>query len=240
MMFLNRPDGPSAPMCGNKNGFSTLVKVSHKKDLNLSIRVQGPSYKWNLKFTQISCKDVKEFKSPGNCGASNPNGVANFQFNTVEDAFSIEVRNCKDGKCVAKKRRMKRDTYWDSLTEAQLTKGIQRFLPKNPTQRQIEDVLTKIIDGTETQINQYPWMVSLQVAGGHGCGGTLITENWVLTAAHCVDLPIVPDFKDRITMVLGEHDFTTSTEAITITRKVQKVSHYILIAFLDTLIFVYL
>lgn len=33
-----------------------------------------------------------------------------------------------------------------------------------------------------------PWMVSLQSAGGsHFCGGTLIANNRVLTAAHCVE-----------------------------------------------------
>lgn len=34
----------------------------------------------------------------------------------------------------------------------------------------------------------HPWMVSLQTAaGGHFCGGTLITNTRVLTAAHCVE-----------------------------------------------------
>ena len=49
-----------------------------------------------------------------------------------------------------------------------------------------ENILTKIIDGTETSINEYPWTVSLQIADGHICGGSLISENWVLTAAHCI------------------------------------------------------
>ena len=31
------------------------------------------------------------------------------------------------------------------------------------------------------------WMASLRLNGSHNCGATLIKQNWILTAAHCVD-----------------------------------------------------
>jgi chitodextrinase len=44
-----------------------------------------------------------------------------------------------------------------------------------------------IVGGTETTANSRPYQVALLMNGRQGCGGTLISPNWVLTAAHCLD-----------------------------------------------------
>merc|ERR1712098_775943 len=45
----------------------------------------------------------------------------------------------------------------------------------------------RIVGGFEAEPNQWPWQVALFVDNAWFCGGSLISENYVLTAAHCVD-----------------------------------------------------
>ncbi|KAB0804632.1 hypothetical protein PPYR_01602 [Photinus pyralis] len=45
----------------------------------------------------------------------------------------------------------------------------------------------KIVNGTDAKLGEIPYIVSLRFAGYHNCGGSIVSENHVLTAAHCVD-----------------------------------------------------
>ncbi|KAL4617276.1 granzyme K-like [Arapaima gigas] len=60
-----------------------------------------------------------------------------------------------------------------------------------------------IVGGKKVKPHSRPWMVSIQVNDYHTCGGTLIKNQWVLTAAHCKKF-----FKGSlkyVTAVLGAH-----------------------------------
>merc|ERR1719285_1115554 len=49
----------------------------------------------------------------------------------------------------------------------------------------------RIVGGQDAKQGSYPWQVSLYIgAGGDGgglCGGSILSENWVITAAHCCE-----------------------------------------------------
>lgn len=45
---------------------------------------------------------------------------------------------------------------------------------------------SSVIGGREAKPHSRPYMVLLQLSGGHVCGGALVHRRWVLTAAHCL------------------------------------------------------
>jgi hypothetical protein len=46
----------------------------------------------------------------------------------------------------------------------------------------------KIVGGTNASIAEFPWQISMQTRQGfHFCGGSILDENFILTASHCVD-----------------------------------------------------
>lgn len=69
----------------------------------------------------------------------------------------------------------------------------------------IENGSERIVGGEEAEPNRYPWMVSITRSwqgAASFCGGTLITDRHILTAAHCLHgtRPI------QIQVILGVHD----------------------------------
>jgi secreted trypsin-like serine protease len=45
----------------------------------------------------------------------------------------------------------------------------------------------RVVNGTDANIEDYPFVVMLRRNATHRCGATILSPDWVLTAAHCVD-----------------------------------------------------
>ena len=72
------------------------------------------------------------------------------------------------------------------------------------------NIETRIVGGTEVpSSSEYPWMVMLSQTTSKSnffCGASLISEQWILTAAHCVN----DTTAGAVYAFIGEYDKSTS------------------------------
>ncbi|XP_011373741.1 putative serine protease 46 [Pteropus vampyrus] len=65
------------------------------------------------------------------------------------------------------------------------------------------NISCKVVKGQLVEVGKWPWQVSILFLGVYVCGGSLIHQQWVLTAAHCLQRSIDP--KEYSVMVGVQH-----------------------------------
>jgi len=71
---------------------------------------------------------------------------------------------------------------------------------------------SRIINGEEVVPHSFPWQVSIKgKVDEHYCGGSILSPNWVLTAAHCANIVFIGTYYGDV-VVVGQHDRENENE----------------------------
>lgn len=65
-------------------------------------------------------------------------------------------------------------------------KYIYAFILACGKRLEIENKGTRIVGGSDARREAWPWIVSLHFNSRPVCGASLVNEEWLVTAAHCV------------------------------------------------------
>lgn len=72
--------------------------------------------------------------------------------------------------------------------------------------RDLDTRSEEIVGGQDAQPGEFPWQIALQRKYGksfyHSCGGSILNERWIVTAAHCVKGVAVKSMR----VVAGDHN----------------------------------
>uniref|UniRef100_A0A8B9TAB2 Suppression of tumorigenicity 14 n=1 Tax=Anas platyrhynchos TaxID=8839 RepID=A0A8B9TAB2_ANAPL len=119
---------------------------------------------------------------------------------------------CRSGLCITKQNPEcdgEKDCE-DNSDEDNCNCGIRSFTRKS-----------RIVGGQNSDMGEWPWQVSLHVTGqGHVCGASLVSETWLVSAAHCF---LELQDASQWTAYLGLTDQGNRNDANVQTRKIKRI-----------------